>query len=502
MSRSGRHTEAERRLIGNREQPAAPGPNPEIGPQTPNPRLDGRAARLNQLQQRLQSMQQMPGGPAAIQNQIERRQPRSPNMFATNGMAQRQQMLGQRFQGRGGAVNLNSPAWQYYFQTGQTLPTVNQDTLTAYLRRQQGAPSAGPVNGRMDGRQSRLQALMQRLPSMSPNRFNRVRPGPSGQPLDFRQARLEILQRRLQNPSALTMNRVGPMVQSELTLQGRRPAGMPRGTPATLRRPEGTNGDWFGRLDDRLNRALSDRNLSLPAANARIESDPNGLANFDLPRNEPIGYVSLYDAKEPWEVDHLNAFPGMMNGAGYRFVTAGSPAMGVTSDPIGLLRGSLRQLQSQGVRYAYLNLVPHGNAAGEMIFQQPGGGRIVMLPNQITALTREFRTMRFFINVNSCHGGGFHAADFSDPGVSDLVPRVTVTTQSDRFTSTPVMMLPGNGERGVSYYDAILSRYLRQGVPYGRAHCLADQATQRMFPNRPGLVATAYRSGRNSPPRT
>ncbi len=482
MSQSGHHTHAEHRLIGYREQPTTPGPNPETGPRAPMSPLDARQARLNVIQQRLQGWQQMPGGPQIIRNQIDRRQLRSPNTFAMNGMLQRQQLLSQNFQ------------------------------ASAF-----------------DFRQARLNVLARRqgsLPAMNAGLApNEPQPGPTNGTFDFRQARLNALARRMQNPSALTMNRVGPMVQSQLSLRGRSPASTPgstpratpRGTPSStppntpsatprsqpsnLRRPEGGSGDWLNRLGARTNQALGDRNLTLPSASTQIERDPSGMANFDLPRNEPIGYVSLFDAKEPWEVDHLNSFPGMMNRAGYNFVTSGPPAMGVTNDPIGMLRNSLQQLQSQGVRYAYINLVPHGNPQGQMIFQQPNGGRITMSPNEVTALTREFRTMRFFINVNSCHGGGFDAADFSDPGVSDLVPRVTVVTQSDRNTATPVMMLAGSQERGVSYYDAIMAQYLQQGVPYGRAHCLADQTVRRMFPNRPGLVATAYRSGPRSRPR-
>lgn len=483
----------EHRLLGNQEQPNLnAGPNPETAPRAPS-LAETRANRLAAIQRRLQGVQQAPEGPQALQTQLDRRQARTPNGLALNGMNQRQQMLGQQL------------------QRPLTLPGSSPD-LAARQRRDAAArlryPNAPTLMGGIPGNTETPTFSPTSVPANGPR--PRVRPGqgPANSPQNALQARRTAAEQRYQNPSALTLNRVGPLVQSELALRPNGPQprpGVSSRAPVNpgpaLRQPEnvGSDRDWLSRLNARTDQALSIRNLTLPDANSRIERDPSGMANFDLPRNEPIGYIGLYDAVDSWEAEHLNAFPGLMNRAGYRFVTNGPAAMSADRDPIGMLRQRIQQLEAQGVRYAYINLVPHGSPRGMMVFQTPSGQRIEVSPNAVTALTREFRTMRFYFNVNSCYGGGFDAADFSDPGVTDLTQRVTVVTQSDRFTPTPVMMLPGRPERGVTYYDAILTQYLQRGVPYGRAHCLAEQTVRQIFPSRPGVTTTVYRSGRSRP---
>lgn len=267
---------------------------------------------------------------------------------------------------------------------------------------------------------------------------------------------------------------------------------------ARLSPPGAPQEAWLTQMDERLNARLRLFNVSLMQPNqSRVinnrERDPAGMSTFDLPRNEPIGYVGLYDGVEPWEVPYMNSFPGLMNRAGYQFVVGPRAVQAANQDPIGMLRQQLQQLESQGVRYTYLYLVPHGTPDGRMVFHLPGGGSAYMQSSEVAALTREFRTMRFYININSCYGGGISADHFHDPTVTDRVPRVTVNTQSNSRTPTAVMML---GEEGVSFFDAILSRYIRQGVAYGQASLLAGETVQRLFTNRPGMIPTFYRSGR------
>ncbi len=225
------------------------------------------------------------------------------------------------------------------------------------------------------------------------------------------------------------------------------------------------------------------------------ERDPAGISSFDFPRNEPIGYLSLHDPVDQWEVDQLRTFPQLMRDNGYQFVLSERSVQPGTRPAAQMLREQIRGLSDRGVRYVYINLMPHGSRDGRMVFQQPNGTRLYLEPNEVTALTREFREMRFFINVNACFGGGFHAADFRDPTVTDLVPRVTVVSQSQPDTPTSVMSMGPN--RGVSYYDAVLLQYLQRGLPYGQAHVLASETVAQMFRANPGMVPTAYRSGRN-----
>ena len=271
------------------------------------------------------------------------------------------------------------------------------------------------------------------------------------------------------------------------------------------------------------------QSIALEAINRRASRnrDEAGIANFDLPRDRPIGAIGLYDANHSWETQQLRSYPQALRASGYNMVgIENNYARAVNQDPVAMMRSQIAAMHAATppVRDFYVMLVPHGNANG-MSFSlttgtPPRTQRFPLTPQNLLSLCQEYPDSRFTFDINSCISGGMAQVDlqtaFRDlySGVGGEAGRITVFTQATDI-SNPVRspMDPRTLQNGpntpgdkTSLYNALLLRNL-QGTPagsgnvppaiarmtYGQAHLAARDEVNRLTP---GFMPRARRSGR------
>lgn len=228
-------------------------------------------------------------------------------------------------------------------------------------------------------------------------------------------------------------------------------------------------------------------------------ADEAGMKDFDLPKNERIGYIGLYDVTDPTEASQIEHFPGMMNQQGYNFVSDGDHIVGVDRNPVDILRSNVQNMYEQGVRNFYISMSVHGDTQS-ISFTGPDGRSYHTEPSELQAMYNQFSDAKFTLSLNACEGGGFNAADYTDSGESG---RITTFVQAKPELLNTVFRQDGsrvmNTPRGAvstefaSAYDSYLMKYIGEGMPYGQAHLRADRRVKEIFP---GMDAGVFRSGR------
>jgi hypothetical protein len=274
------------------------------------------------------------------------------------------------------------------------------------------------------------------------------------------------------------------------------------------RRVEGSLNIRFDEVQRLMTEAVAERGTA--------ERDDAGMRDFDLPRDRPIGLISLQDNVDRWE-GYSHHLGGVLADRGHRVIRRGPPVEYVTSDPIAMLRQRIIALRNgaPAVRDFVLCLTPHGSSSA-MYFQVNATTSLRVDPADFRALLDDFPDCRFTNIVNSCHGGGFDRTDTPDlfrevgePG------RITTILQVGRALPNRVQLRDSRGERvrdgeRVSHYDALLIHYLSLRNPpgsttprytFGQAHLLARAAASEVEPgvtprvrrtaNQPGGTMTA-----------
>ncbi|MBP9751112.1 MAG: hypothetical protein KBC95_04695, partial [Candidatus Peribacteraceae bacterium] len=246
----------------------------------------------------------------------------------------------------------------------------------------------------------------------------------------------------------------------------------------------------------------------LRAAQSRRASesrDDARVAAFDLPRNEPILYTSVFDATDPTEENHarhFGSFLGQANGGAYNVVGAGNDTFAATGDLLARLEARFDGALAQGIKNHYLYFSVHGSE-NRVGFDLPDGGRITLEPRELMALFRQpkYNQCRFTLRMNCCNSGGFRsgemAAMFRAPGEEG---RISVFIQSKPELPNPIRSteprdVDASAPRGRNWdtpYDYYLVHFLSLNMTYGQAHLAADRATKTNFP---GVDAGVFRSG-------
>lgn len=218
--------------------------------------------------------------------------------------------------------------------------------------------------------------------------------------------------------------------------------------------------------------------------------DPTKIRNFNLPKNEQIGYIGLYDP-DPDDVisagtlDDVKYFPEMMSSLGYKMVSneEGKYAFGVSdTQPETIIENQIKEFLKRGVKNIYIKLDCHGNEYGAYF---PGG---VLTPRELMTIFDKYQECNFYISTVACRGAGFADAlkRYNDPTGKE--GRIVVFLQSKIYALNQEGRLKGiEGVRGApkifsSYYDVFLANYLINGRNYGEAHLLADQDAKKLVP--------------------
>ena len=223
--------------------------------------------------------------------------------------------------------------------------------------------------------------------------------------------------------------------------------------------------------------------------------DPSNIRKYDLPKGKPIGYLGLMDANPTNDVitagmvGDVTSFPRLMNSLGYNFVRTGdSDAIKPGADIELVLRDRLMTLRKNGVKDVFINLVAHGSPRGVMFtYGLLGGGKAnaPVRPEALKKLFDEFSEMNFTVTTDACFAGGLGGLMKSYQDPTGQKGRVHAFLQSkERIYNTEGRMKGTGGVDGApevfsTAYTIFLTKFLKEGKPFGEAHWLADQETKK-----------------------
>ncbi|MBI3589897.1 MAG: hypothetical protein HY094_00770 [Candidatus Melainabacteria bacterium] len=244
-------------------------------------------------------------------------------------------------------------------------------------------------------------------------------------------------------------------------------------------------------------------------------ADMAKIKNFDLPKNELIGYIGLADSNLHNDpvlsgiVEDVGFLPELMSKAGYNFVTTkkGRNAIQVMSDPKKIVEEEVEAFRKRGVKNIYLKLSSHGNETGTYFLGKKGYN--IFTPRDLIDVLNKFQDCKFVVTTDACHNGGLSDAikRYKDP--SGQTGRVYLFAQSKisgfnqegrlkgtigyadiKFLQIPfgLVSVPALYKAQIapkvasSYYDIFFYNHILNGEPYGRAHLKADEDTKKIVP--------------------
>lgn len=239
----------------------------------------------------------------------------------------------------------------------------------------------------------------------------------------------------------------------------------------------------FQYLMDKVNQAKENRK-------GEIE-DPAGMKNFDLPKNEPIGYIGLADGHDlifADAVDDVKYFAEMMSSRGYQMVSneEGKYGIAVEDHPEDIIEREINGLLKKGVRNIYLKLAGHGNKVG-VYFNTKEGGSVNLTARELKDIFDKFPECKFFVSTEACSAGGFAAIlkEYKDPTGQN--GRVTAFLQTKLDATNQEGRLKGvegvNGAPKIfsTYYNICFAYHMMNGNTYGQAHLLADRDAKALI---------------------
>ena len=222
---------------------------------------------------------------------------------------------------------------------------------------------------------------------------------------------------------------------------------------------------------------------------------------FDLPKDEPIGYIGLADGHDLIFQDGVlgvKSFAEVMSSLGYNMVSNEKDGYAISPEvePEIIIKEQIKEFLAKGINNIYIKLAGHGNEYG-VYFTTKDGQSTVLTTNELKDIFNSFPECNFIVSTDACSGGGY--ADvlkkYKDP--TGKKGRVTVFLQSKIDATNQEGRLKGiPGVEGApkifsTYYTVSLVHHLLDGKTYGEAHLLADKDTKQIIQ----CDAEAWRSG-------
>ena len=232
--------------------------------------------------------------------------------------------------------------------------------------------------------------------------------------------------------------------------------------------------------------------------------DAAKIKNFDLSKDEPIGYIGLAEVNDPLFVNSLNEtkyFAEMLSSLDYQMVSneEGRYAIGVNSPPNEIIENEIREFRRKGIKNIFLKLSGHGDKFGvyfttmdEFGFDRPK----VLSRMMLTDIFDKSPECNFVLFADPCSGGGISAAikNYMDP--TGQKGRITSFLESKIYATTQEGRLKGTNGLGdipeicADYYIVFFLHHILSGRTYGEAHLLADQNCKELI----GCDAEGWRS--------
>ncbi len=205
------------------------------------------------------------------------------------------------------------------------------------------------------------------------------------------------------------------------------------------------------------------------------------LSDFDLPRDEPIHYISVFEETDCGVIKPTyfgSMFFSEQLRQSYPNLEIGSLVREL--DPIQTLETQIQREYSQGKRNFFLDFYGHGDEdIGLMTFNPP------ITASVLTELINKFPDAKFVIHTFACEGAGFREGFLrimqDNPELRDRIsiflqtkPRIPIVSFStaERTASGNLSMAE------MTLYQATLARALSEGRTFGQAVIEADRASK------------------------
>lgn len=256
--------------------------------------------------------------------------------------------------------------------------------------------------------------------------------------------------------------------------------------------------------------------------------DAAKIRDFDLPKNELIGYIGLADPNVHCDpvmcgvVEDVGHFSELMNQAGYKFVVnkKGRNAIPVTSNPKKIIEEEVEAFRRAGVRNIYLKLSAHGNETLTGFLGKEGYN--LFTSRDLVDILNKFQDCKFTILTDACHNGGLSDAikRYKDPSKTNgrihlfVQSKISGFNQEGRLkdiisyadirffqvpsglVSVPVLYKANIAPKAFSsYYSLFFYNHILNGEPYGRAHIKADEDAKKLVPCDAGIIKSTPRGG-------
>lgn len=233
-------------------------------------------------------------------------------------------------------------------------------------------------------------------------------------------------------------------------------------------------------LADETLRALDERENEM--------KDPANVNAFDLPKDEPIGYIALADTNDKvmkGTKQTMQMMPRLLAKQGYQmYCSPGSDWIDPTdwhdkgTDKV--LKDTIREYQKKGIRTVYVTLPAHGSEEGLHY-----GGTIdpatkqekpkkILTPSEIVQVLNEFPDMQIIVDTCACYGGNFSEVT-KDIEHTEHGRQKVLFLQAKKETVNLI-----NGATHQTIYSTMLIDGLSKGLRYGEAHRHADEVAKRL----------------------
>lgn len=246
--------------------------------------------------------------------------------------------------------------------------------------------------------------------------------------------------------------------------------------------------DWDSKIDfqyllDKIKGAKENRQKEL--------EDPARIKIFDLPKNEPIGYIGLADGNDPVFPNNVNDtkyFAEVMSHVGYKMVSNEKDKYSISPEtkPQEIIKEQVQAFLKKDIKNIYINLCGHGNNFG-VYFTTKNKRSLMLTVDELLDIFNTFQECNFIVSTDACSGGGYAnlLKRYEDPTCKK--GRITLFVQSKPDATNQEGRLKGtSGVNGApeifsTYYYIFLVHHLLSGKTYGEAHLLADQDTKRLI---------------------
>ncbi|OGY69793.1 MAG: hypothetical protein A3B94_02780 [Candidatus Jacksonbacteria bacterium RIFCSPHIGHO2_02_FULL_43_10] len=214
------------------------------------------------------------------------------------------------------------------------------------------------------------------------------------------------------------------------------------------------------------------------------------LQKFDLPKDKPIGFLSIIPSESELKSDLITSgvveqskhMPLLLKQRGYDIKIPQGQENGLIdsgANAVATISNSVEALHATGTRDFYLDLVGHGDKTG-IYFGASDSAPHVDTEN-LLRLVQQYPDSRFYISTVACDGGGIREQLMPLLNTPDVHDRIDVFLQakpSEINQEGRIQDGTATPEPYSSYYNMLLMKHLNEKLPDGGYRTFGDAVYQ------------------------